>query len=140
MCALQRIKAWFSILIFKRTCQFVLYIYIYIILKIWEIGLRYSVVKPADVNAIYFTSLRWIMNVWSSFETSLGNVWLGRPNPKLPQTLNFYLRRRKKKTILLRIVCTTTLQSLIFNFDFHLFLKEYFFFFIKKIQNSEQYM
>ena len=23
----------------------------------------------ADVNTIYFTSLRWIMNVWSGFET-----------------------------------------------------------------------
>ena len=107
LCALQHIKAWFSIWIFiysiyylfqfwlfwfsnliKKTCQcFFIYIYIYIyiymyinnyslffFLKIW---LWYSVVNCevfADVNAIYFTSLWRIMNVWSSFETSLGKV------------------------------------------------------------------
>ena len=45
----------------------------------------------------------------------LGKVRLGRPNPIRIQPLNFYLRR-KKKTILPRIVCTTTVWSPIFNF------------------------
>ena len=48
------------------------------------------------------------------YRPSLGKVWLGRSNPKLIQPLNFYLRR--KKSILLRIVCTTTEQIPIFIF------------------------
>ena len=55
------------------------------------------------------------------YRPSLGKVQLGRPNPKPLQPLNFYLRKKKKKTILLRIVCTTTYWSQIFNFYFHLF-------------------
>ena len=57
------------------------------------------------------------------YRPSLGKVWLGRPNPKLMPALNLYLRR-KKKTILLRFLCTTTVQILIFNFDFNLILKK----------------
>ena len=53
---------------------------------------------------------------------SLGKVQLGRPNPNLAQSL--YLRR-KKKTILLRIVCTTMYRHPIFIFIFFLFLKMY---------------
>ena len=55
------------------------------------------------------------------YRPSLGKVRLGRPNPKLLQPLNFYCKRKRKKPILLRIVCTTMYRSLIFNFDFHLF-------------------
>ena len=58
------------------------------------------------------------------YRPSLRKVRLGIPDPQPLQPLNFYLRRRKKKTILLRIVCTTTLQSPLFNFDFHLFFKK----------------
>ena len=47
------------------------------------------------------------------YRPSLGKVRLGRPNQKLIQPPNFYLRR-KKITILLRIVCTTTVQWPIF--------------------------
>ena len=58
------------------------------------------------------------------YRPSLGKVWLGRPNSKPIPPHNFYLGRRKKKTILLRIVSNTTVQSPMFNFDFHLFLKK----------------
>ena len=40
------------------------------------------------------------------YRPSLGKVQLGRPNPKPIPPLNLYLRR-KKKTILPQIVCTT---------------------------------
>ena len=65
------------------------------------------------------------------YKPSLGKVQLGRPNPKQIPELNFYLGK-KKKTILLRILSTTTVQSAIFNFDFHLFKKKILIFFIKK--------
>ena len=55
------------------------------------------------------------------YKPSLGKVWLGRPNPKLIQQLNFYLRRKRKKNVLLRIVYTITDWMQIFNFDFDLF-------------------
>ena len=58
------------------------------------------------------------------YRPSLGEVRLGRPNPKPIQPLNFYLRR-KKNTILLKIVWTTMYLRPIFNFDFHLFKKNY---------------
>ena len=41
------------------------------------------------------------------YRSSLGKVRLGRPNPKPPQPLNFYLRRKRKN------ICITTYQSLI---------------------------
>ena len=59
------------------------------------------------------------------YRPSLGKVRLGKPNPKPVQAFNFYLSKREKKTILLRIVCSTMVQRSIFNFDFHLFLKKY---------------
>ena len=58
------------------------------------------------------------------YRPSLGKMRLGRPNQNQSISLKFYLR--KKKNILLRIVCTTMFRYLNFNFDFHLFLKIYF--------------
>ena len=57
------------------------------------------------------------------YRPSQGKVRLGRPNPKQLQWLNFYPRGKRKKPFLLRIACTTTYRSPIFNFDFHLFKK-----------------
>ena len=50
------------------------------------------------------------------YRPSPGKVWLGKPNPNLSQSLNIYLRR--KKNILLRIVCTTAYSVSSFNFQF----------------------
>ena len=58
------------------------------------------------------------------YRPSLGKVWLSWPNPKLIQLLNFYLRRKRKKNIILRIVCTTMVWGRIFNFHFHLLKKK----------------
>ena len=48
------------------------------------------------------------------YRPSLGKVQLGKPNPNQSQSLNFYLRKKKK--ILLRIVvlqCITALFSIL---------------------------
>ena len=58
------------------------------------------------------------------YRLSLRKVGLGRPNPKLLQPLNLYLRKKRKKIHLLRIVCTTMYRSPILNFDFDLFKKK----------------
>ena len=51
------------------------------------------------------------------YRPSLGKVWLGRPNPNQQNSLNFYLRK-KKNTILLRIVWTTIYNESPPNFQF----------------------
>ena len=66
--------------------------------------------------------------VWL-YRPSLGKVWLGRPNPTPLQGPNFYLRRKKKHSFYSEL---HALQRTIFNFDFHLFKK--FFFYQKPIQ------
>ena len=57
------------------------------------------------------------------YRPNLGKVWLGRPNPNQHNSLNFYLKW-KKKHILLRIVCTTT-SRLRFSISSSLIFKKY---------------
>ena len=59
-------------------------------------------------NKIISTICSWLFFCLANiYRPSLGKVQLSRPNPKLIHPLNFYLRRKIKKNILLRIVCTT---------------------------------
>ena len=74
-------------------------------------------IVPNKIIVIIYSCLFFLANI---YRPSLGKVQLGRPNPTQLQRLNFYPR---KKNILLRIICTTNPQILIFNFDFHLLLK-----------------
>ena len=64
------------------------------------------------------------------YRPSLWKVRLGRPNPNQSQSLNFYLRM--KKTHSTQNCKHTMYRRPIFNFDFHLFLKNYFIKCIKK--------
>ena len=58
------------------------------------------------------------------YRLSLGKVRLGRPNPKLFESLNFYLTR-KKNTFYSELYALQHLAP-IFNFHFRLFLKNIF--------------
>ena len=81
---------------------------------------RTTIVQNKIISTIFFVFFCWA----NIYRPSLGKVQLGRPNPKLIQPLNFYLRRKRNKNILLRIVCATADWSWIFNFNFHLFKKK----------------
>ena len=86
---------------------------IFFIICFYAIMHRTTIVQDKIISSICSCVFFCPANI---YRPSLGKVWLGRPNPKLIPLLNFYLGRRRKKTILLRIVCTTMVQSTILNF------------------------
>ena len=57
---------------------------------------RKSIVQKKNYKYYLFLPFFCPANI---YRPSLGKVWLGRPNPKPIQPLNFYLRRKRKKQL-----------------------------------------
>ena len=67
--------------------------FFFIIIRFYAIVHRRTIVQNKILRIICSCPFFCPGNIYRS---SLGKVRLGRPNPKLPQPLNFYLRRKEK--------------------------------------------
>ena len=68
---------------------------IFFIIRFYAIMHRTTIVQNKIISTICSWLFFYLVNI---YRPSLGKVRLGRPNPKLIQPLNFYLRRKRNNT------------------------------------------